>query len=129
MSKVRPGTPFEVEYGDGLKATVQVLSLPKQQLLASVVRKMQEAEKSQDGLVLFDLCRDALDIAMVEVTDEFLETIDGEDALSIAVATLNKTGLNDDEEKKSESPHSLDAANSASTANGSVEKTTPAATR
>ena len=102
MSRIRPGTLFDVEYADGLNATVQVLSLPKQQLLSSIVRQMQKAEEEKNGLILFDLCREALTIAMPTLTEEFLETIDGEDALNIAVATLSKAGLTDEEEKKSE---------------------------
>jgi len=105
MSKVRPGTPFEVEYADGLFATVRTLHMEDQTRLINLIADIQDAEKNQDLRVIAKSINLALQIAMVEVPDGFTKTIDMEEATEICKLTIAKTGLNDDEEKKSESPH------------------------
>jgi len=129
VSKACPGTPFQVEYAEGRFIEVQVLSLRKQEVLGGMMQQLQDAEASQDLVSLMRLCRETLQLIMPNYTDEVLDTIEADDALTIAGLTMAKTGLNKDESKKSELPPLSGAANSANTAAENAEKITPTVTR
>lgn len=100
-----PGDPFTVEYGGGKRVTVVALSLSKQRKLAALVKSMILAEGSGDALkaiASFDAADEAVRMAIPDVSDEFMETIDASDAVTIASACLGKQSVEDEDKKKSE---------------------------
>ena len=102
---IAPGEPFEVSYASDKRATVICLSLSSQRKLASLVKSMIAAEQSGDPMQcadLFDMAESAIRIAIPDVTDEFLDTIDAQMAIEISTACLGKQSVSDDDKKKSE---------------------------
>jgi hypothetical protein len=100
-ARIEPGQEFEVAYGDGRSVTVVALGLRKQRELAAIVRKLMELEGDpKKSIQLFDHAEDAIRMAIPNVTDEYLDTIDAESAIEIAGACLGKQSLSEDEQKK-----------------------------
>lgn len=97
---IMPGELFPVEYGNGETVEVLALSIRGQRKLAGMLKDMAECEESGDALKLFDVCEEALTFAVGDPSEEFMESVDAQLAMSIIRNCLNKQGVSEDDAKK-----------------------------
>lgn len=106
MTAIEPGDKFVIKYGKGHQLEVKALSLRQSRMLSAKTSEMVKAEEQERGLEIFDLCEQALIIAIGEESAEaIIDTVDAEMAMEIATAVMTKQALSEEDRKKSESPH------------------------
>lgn len=100
MSAIEPGEKFRVGYGRGRSIEVTALSLRRKRQLLLLLETIKTG-----GIEAFKATEDALRMAVPDITDEQLDTLDEVMAMEIVSATIGLTQLTEDDQKKSESPH------------------------
>lgn len=117
MSSIEPGESFKVSYGNGHTIAVVALNMRQKRKLIELVERVSTlSETSESKSVLFDIAEEALGICVPGIQDEVIDTLDESMAMEIITATLGGQVLSEDDKKKSESPLSFVAENSANDA-------------
>lgn len=109
---LEPGEPYEIEYGNGHSLSVVALSARQKKKLVSILQAVQSLDTKQiDSLsTLYDLAEEGLKICSPGITDEQIEKMDEQQQMEVIGKTLAGALPTAGEQKKSESPHSCDAA-------------------
>jgi hypothetical protein len=102
MSKIEPGDKFKVQYGND--RTVEVIALNMRQR-RNMIKLMLSAQDENNPVQSLEAIEEALQICVVDCSEEFIDSIDEEMAMQIITATMEKQQLSDEELGKSESPH------------------------
>lgn len=105
---IEPGQTFLVEYGNEKLVEVHALCILDQIKVSDSLEQMIRAEQAKDPLETIKLFRTSLECVktcVVNPSDEFLRSIDAQDCIEIATATMAKARVSDEHKKKSESPH------------------------
>lgn len=106
MTAIEPGERFTIAYGKD-KKPLEVVALSGRQKRRAVACMASTTGASKPGEILAVL--DELDavtrICAPGITDAVMETLDDELQVQIISATIMKARISEDEEKKSESPH------------------------
>ena len=95
-SRVEPGQPLEIEYGNGRKLTTKSLNLRQK---ARVMEIMQETSNSPRA---FHLLCSAIEICCPDLPESEWDKLDAESASEIIVKVLANNNLDGDALKKFE---------------------------
>lgn len=102
---IEPGDKFQVSYGNGHTIEVVALSMRQKRKVMELVDRVSKLETSGESrAVLFEIAEDALKLCVPGITDETLDRFDETMAMQIVGATLGKQAVDNEEQKKSESP-------------------------
>ena len=119
MTKWEPGETFSVSVDKTRTVRVKNLRMFEEIKLADLLRECIELEENgtpREQLQMFAKTRDALAICIVEPIDSLLATLTTQEAYLVAMKSLNRIALTDEEQKKYELLQCSAVANSAGNA-------------
>ena len=104
MSAIEPGEPITIKYGNGHTIKGVALSARQKRKIHQLITETKDLPKTQEAFVrLLDIAEEALRIAVPNITEEQLDTLDERQQLEIAGQSLVANYLTDEDRKKSES--------------------------
>lgn len=120
--QLEPGEPFDITYGKGHALTVQALTARQKRQLVKTLTAIQSLDTTNFAALesLYDMAEAGVKVCCPGISDEQLAAMDEQQQMEIIGKTLGGAALSIDEQKKSELPHSSDAASCASHAEPSA---------
>lgn len=105
MTTLEPGEPFEIEYGRGHRLTVVALNHRQRRRCIQLMQSVSSATDPQSVLSVLDELESVVRVCSPDITDERFDSLDDQLMVEIVSKTLSRTRVDEDEQKKSESPH------------------------
>jgi len=104
MAAIEPGEPIEISYGNGHTIIGVALSARQKRRIHQLISETQDLPKTQASFVrLLDIAEEAVRLAVPDITDDQLDTLDERQQLEIAGQALVANYISETDRKKSES--------------------------